>query len=98
MLHIVSFCTNPEILPVMDRLVNKRSEEWRGYRAPDLSTARQLIEDAPIDLVLLGAGTGETERVALQQLADEHGKPVRFVKHYGGGSGLLYAEIANVVG
>ena len=90
MITILSFCTNPTILPVMDRLVNKQ-EGWRGLRAPDLATAKALVSEHSIDLVLLGAGTGAAERAVLAELTA--GKPTKYVNHYGGGSGLLYAEV-----
>lgn len=93
MIHILSFCTNPEILPVMDRLVNKHSDDWTGYRAPDLATARRVLAERRIDCVLLGAGTGREEQEALlADLAPDAHMPV-FIHHYGGGSGLLYAEV-----
>lgn len=93
MIRILSFCTNPDILPVMDRLVNKHSDQWESHRAPDLATAKQVLTDLDIDIVLLGAGTGEEEQAILHQLTTQLGKATRYIKHYGGGSGLLYAEI-----
>ncbi|WP_082921699.1 hypothetical protein [Lewinella sp. 4G2] len=93
MIHILSFSTNKEILAVMDRLVNKHDENWTGYRAADLATASEIITQSPIDVVLLGAGTGAAERQVLSDQASAADKRIRFIDHYGGGSGLLYAEV-----
>ena len=93
MIRILSFSTNRDILPVMDRLVNKQ-EGWEGRRAADLATAERLLDEEDFDLVLLGAGTGEAELQHLRARTQVQGKAVRFVVHYGGGSGLLYNEVA----
>lgn len=92
MLSILSFSTNLEILPVMDRLVNK-NPDWKGLCAPDLTTARTLVQEQDVDLVLLGAGTGKAEHIALTEDIISLGKQTKLINHYGGGSGLLLAEI-----
>lgn len=97
MFNILSFSTNREILPIMDRLVNKQ-EGWTGQRAPDLAAARELLLAGDFSAVLLGAGTGEAERNALQILLDATGKKTVLIDHYGGGSGLLYAEVMEALG
>ncbi|MEO0732027.1 MAG: hypothetical protein AAFZ52_04285 [Bacteroidota bacterium] len=96
MLSILSFSTNLEILPVMDRLVNK-NPEWEGRRAADLATAIDLVKATDYDFVLLGAGTGAADRTALQAEITAAGKHTRLIDHYGGGSGLLLAEIQEAV-
>lgn len=97
MIRIVSFVKNPEILPVLDRLVNKE-EGWRGERAPDLDTATTLVRRGDIDVVLLGSGTGATERAVLQKIIEETGCSTVLLDHYGGGSGLLYGEVLEALG
>ena len=94
MIQILSFCTNPTILPVMDRLVNKQ-EGWTGHRAADLRTAAALVAEHDFDVVLLGAGTGDEEREALAAITKD--KSTRYINHYGGGSGLLYAEVTEAL-
>ena len=93
MIHVLSFSTNKEILAVMDRLVNKHSDNWTGHRAADLETALSKLTELPIDVVLLGAGTDAEDRESLQQIIDNDGLKAKIVVHYGGGSGLLYAEV-----
>ncbi|MEM9525983.1 MAG: hypothetical protein AAGA31_05190 [Bacteroidota bacterium] len=96
MINILSFSTNPEILPVMDRLVNK-NPNWRSLSAANLATARKLVQEEDVDLVLLGAGTGEAERSVLQEDILFHNKQTRLINHYGGGSGLLLAEVTGAM-
>jgi hypothetical protein len=97
MINILSFSTNADILPVMDRLVNKHSDDWRGYQAADLATAHRILTEQDINILLLGAGTGQAEYDELQTVVTSAGKDTKFVYHYGGGSGLLYAEIAEAL-
>jgi len=96
--NILSLSTNPDILPVMDRLVINHADDWQSFTAPDLDTARQVLAERDIDVVLLGAGTGEAEHAELQTVAVAADKATKFVYHYGGGSGLLYAEVEQALG
>ena len=92
MISIISFVKNREILPVLDRLVNKE-EGWEGVRAADLETAREHLRNGRFDVILLGAGTGDEERAELRKVIDETEQQTIMIDHYGGGSGLLYAEV-----
>lgn len=94
MIHILSVCTNPEILPVMDRLVNRR-DNWTGRRAASLEEAKAMVLEHDFDVVLLGAGTGSAEQTVLEGLTA--GKPTRYVQHYGGGGGLLQSEVEGIL-
>lgn len=80
----------------MDRLVNKQAG-WQGQVAGDLAAARSAVLTEDFDVVLLGAGTGATERMALQADLDAAEKQTFLIDHYGGGSGLLYAEVMEVL-
>ena len=96
MLRILSFVTNPEILPVLDRVVNKQ-EGWTGRRASSLAAAEAVLHREPIDVILLGAGTGAAERESLTVTIANSGQNTIIIDHYGGGSGLLYAEVMEAV-
>ncbi|MEM9930745.1 MAG: hypothetical protein AAF840_13045, partial [Bacteroidota bacterium] len=88
MINILSFSTNPDILPVMDRLVNKQ-EGWQGAAVDNLTDAHQAVLNNDFDVVLLGAGTGAIERQALTLALKAAAKRTVLIDHYGGGSGLL---------
>ncbi len=97
MLRILSFVTNPDILPVLDRVVNKQ-EGWTGLPAATLREAKTIISESPVDVILLGAGTGATERKALADVIALQQVDTVLIDHYGGGSGLLYAEVMEAIG
>ena len=78
---------HPDIMKTILRLLNNKSG-WNGTTA---FTADEAIEKGNViafNIVLLGAGLNVPESKQIQ----EHYK-VPVVQHYGGGSGLLYAEI-----
>ena len=77
----------------MDRLVGKHEASWTSHRAADLETALAKLAELPIDVVLLGAGTDTAEREVLEAAIAKVAGTTKIVAHYGGGSGLLYAEI-----
>lgn len=92
MVSILSVSTHPEILAVMNRLVNQR-EGWTGAEADSLTTASRLLRSHSFDILLLGTGIDDTAEAQLQRLLDAQGQPCRIVRHFGGGSGLLLSEI-----
>ena len=53
---------------------------------------------AEFDVLLLGAGLAPNEESALKSAAESANPPVPVVAHYGGGSGLLFAEVWGVLG
>jgi hypothetical protein len=78
---------HPDIMKTILRLLNNKSG-WKGTVA---FTAHQAVEKGntiSFNIVLLGAGLDVAES---EQIKAYYKVPV--VQHYGGGSGLLYAEI-----
>ena len=80
---------HPEIMKTILRLINNKPD-WTGIGA---FTVAEALSQAGIDVVLLGAGLSIAET---QQIQQNFSVPV--VQHYGGGSGLLYAEIYQALG
>jgi PleD family two-component response regulator len=78
---------NSDIMPVILRLLNKKPN-WNGHTAFSADEAIEKSQDILFDLVLLGAGLTNAEA---GQIHAHFTVPV--VQHYGGGSGLLYAEV-----
>ena len=78
---------HPEIMKTILRLINNKPE-WSGHAAFSGDEAIEKGSDIDFKLVLLGAGVNETEK---QQVTSYYTVPI--IQHYGGGSGLLFAEI-----
>jgi len=78
---------HPDIMPVILRLLNKKPN-WNGHTAFSADEAIEKNRDTTFDVVLLGAGLTDAES---KQIRSHFTVPV--VQHYGGGSGLLYAEV-----
>ncbi len=92
MINILSVCNHPEILKIMDRLVNQQAD-WTSFTADSVTTAIQYLKKEDYDIVLLGAGIGPSETAQLQAVINNKASAPKLVNHYGGGSGLLYTEI-----
>lgn len=86
--QIMVFCKHTAILHTIIRLINQHVQ-WQGIPVEDISTAMEIYTIRPIDLILLGAGLQAAEESAIKIHC--HNTPC--IQHYGGGSGLLYAEI-----
>ncbi len=78
---------HPEIMKTILRLVNSKPE-WRGSDAFSANEAIEKGKTIAFNVVLLGAGLNEQEAMEIQEYFT-----VPVIQHYGGGSGLLYAEI-----
>jgi len=78
---------HPEIMKTILRLINNKPE-FNGNGAFSVAEVIDKASNIAFNLVLLGAGLNETES---KQIQAHFNVPV--VQHYGGGSGLLYAEI-----
>jgi Asp/Glu/hydantoin racemase len=80
---------HPDIMKVILRLINNKPN-WNAIGA---FTVEEALSHTEIDVVLLGAGLSKEES---EQVKQHFSVPV--VQHYGGGSGLLFAEIYQVIG
>jgi CheY-like chemotaxis protein len=78
---------NPEIMKVIARLLNS-NPQWNGTCILSVAEAIEASATVNFNLVLLGAGLNEDEA---KQLQAHFTVPV--IQHYGGGSGLLSAQI-----
>ena len=98
MARILAVGTNPEVMTVVERLLRSQ-DGWiptvAGCAEEALSALRTGAE---FDVLLLGAGLAPNEESALKSAAESANPPVPVVAHYGGGSGLLFAEVWGVLG
>ncbi len=94
-LNILVIGKDPEILKVVLRLLNEYQQAHyhaTGSTNPDL--ARELFSNGDIDLVLITNGIDPTVDASLREEFLRRRPMVRILQHYGGGSGLLFSEIA----
>ena len=90
--EILALCSHPEILQTVVRLINNNSG-WNGTGAETEEQAIALFKGLSFDLVLLGGGMDEASEEKLKPIFTALNPDVKFIQHYGGGSGLLSAEI-----
>lgn len=90
LIEILIVGTNRPIMETIERLINKEGI-WKATIAHHEDEALQLISLKDFKLILLCAGLKEEFSLREKMLQLKPTLPI--VKHYGGGSGLLYAEI-----
>jgi DNA-binding NarL/FixJ family response regulator len=89
---ILVVCKHPDILSTILRLIHKK-EGWTAVGTASATEAEAVCTSTPVNLVLFGAGVEETEERQLRNSLPALRPEIKFVQHYGGGSGLLYAEV-----
>ncbi|RKR82996.1 hypothetical protein BDD43_3196 [Mucilaginibacter gracilis] len=83
---------HPEIMQIILRLINNKPE-WNGTGAFTCDEAIAMLTEQPFQMVLMGAGIREEENNRLCKFVSTNMPNIPVVQHYGGGSGLLFAEI-----
>ncbi|WP_430896026.1 MULTISPECIES: hypothetical protein [unclassified Paraflavitalea] len=97
-LNIVSICKDPEIGAVMKRLL-EQEEGWTCISCTCPESVSMLLEkNTQIDAVLVGSGLSDEEEQNIQQQVASLNSFIPIVHHYGGGSGLIWAEIKSALG
>lgn len=89
---VLVICKHPDILATILRLIHKK-EGWKATGATSAREAEQLCGATPCNLVLFGAGVEEAEERQLRNSLSALRPEIKFIQHYGGGSGLLFGEI-----
>jgi hypothetical protein len=95
--EILALCSHPEILQTVVRLINN-NPGWNGTGTGSEQQAIDLFTERPFDLVLLGSGMDKQSENKLKPVFTALNPDVKFIQHYGGGSGLLSAEIWGALG
>lgn len=90
--EILVLAANAEISKVILRLINA-NEAWSASGASTVPEAVERLLGGSFDLLLLGAGFSEEEELAITEFVQTECADTQVTKHYGGGSGLLFAEI-----
>lgn len=91
-IQILVVGTNQPIMETIARLIDKDGR-WKATMALSADEAYQCCKTCSFSLALIGAGLAELEELQLKERLRQLQPGLAVVKHYGGGSGLLYAEI-----
>jgi hypothetical protein len=88
---------HPEILATVVRLVNN-NPAWNATGCISDDESISAFDTQQFDLVLLGGGIEEQSEELLSAYFRSVKPDIKIVQHYGGGSGLLSAEIYEALG
>lgn len=95
-LNVLAVGRNAAIMAVVERLLNSH-EAWYGLAVTSDEAALQALQQTPFDIVLLCAGISRSEETDLRHHLLQRKPDLIISQHYGGGSGLLEAEIRNLL-
>jgi DNA-binding NtrC family response regulator len=84
--------TNEPIRATVLRLLNA-NESWNATGVSGVEEAIAACKNNNYAVLLIGAGLTDAEEVSLTAEAKEIHPAIHVIPHYGGGSGLLSAEI-----
>ena len=91
-IEILVIGTNDQILATVLRLLNT-NVSWNATGVSTPGEALKKCRELNYQVFLIGAGLTDAEEAELAiQIKNIH-SDIHIVPHYGGGSGLLYAEI-----
>jgi hypothetical protein len=97
-LNILVIGKDPEILKVVLRLLNEyKQADYHAVGSTNPDQARSLFADTDINLVLITNGIDPTLDASLREEFLTRRPGVRILQHFGGGSGLLFGEIAEAM-
>ena len=97
-INILSVCTHEGIQSTILRLLHSHNPQWHATGAESAEEAIRLGNITNYDVILLGNGLTEHEEEELTRNFITQLHPVKVIKHYGGGSGLLFGEIYQALG
>ena len=96
--NILVIGRDPGILQVVLRLLNEhKPANYHAIGSAEPEQARSLFADSDIDLVLLTNGIDATLDASLREEFLTRRPGIRILQHFGGGSGLLFSEIAEAL-
>lgn len=95
-LNILALGRNPEIMVVMNRLLNAVTG-WHGITVSSPEEAIAALGQTSFHIVLLCAGISPEEETELTAQLKAINPSIIVKRHYGGGSGLLKNEIQFVL-
>jgi DNA-binding NtrC family response regulator len=91
-LSILIIGRHRQIMETVVRLIESQ-QRWRAKGALTDEEAADFFQQEKFDLVLIGGGVEETSEQKLRELFLKKNPDIKIIRHYGGGSGLLFNEI-----
>ncbi|WP_316769034.1 hypothetical protein [Pedobacter frigiditerrae] len=91
-IEILIVGTNQPIMETIARLIDKEGT-WKATVSFSFDDACKVCLSKDFKLALIGAGLTDKEELQLKAYLNKLKPSLPIVKHYGGGSGLLFAEI-----
>jgi hypothetical protein len=96
MINILVIGRHPQIMETVLRLINSQPQ-WRAEGALTDEDALFKFNAADFNLVLIGGGVAESSEGKLRKEFEKRNPQVKLIRHYGGGSGLLFNEIEEAI-
>lgn len=96
-LDILVVCVHEAIRATILRLLHNHNPQWVAAGAANANEAKELAGQKKFDIVLLGNGLKEQEEADLISYFASTNSLTKLIRHYGGGSGLLFGEIYQVL-
>jgi len=90
--NILVIGRHPQILETVLRLINTQ-QAWKAIGALTDNEAVEKFERDNFDLVLIGGGVEEESERSFKNEFEKINPQIKMIRHYGGGSGLLFNEI-----
>lgn len=91
-LNILVIGRHPQIMDTVLRLINSQPE-WKASGAMTDTEALEKFRIKDFQLVMIGGGVAEESELKLSNEFKKLNQKIKIIRHYGGGSGLLFNEI-----
>lgn len=95
-MNILVIGRHPQIMETVLRLINGQPR-WTAEGALTDEDALVKFNAADFNLVLIGGGVEESSEERLRKEFEKRNPQVKMIRHFGGGSGLLFNEIEETI-
>ena len=90
--NILVIGRHPQIMETVLRLINTQPQ-WKAIGTLTDNEAIVKFKENNFDLVLIGGGVDEESERKLKTEFEKGNPQIKMIRHFGGGSGLLFNEI-----